>query len=120
LKIWANEGDRLKVINELVKGTRVHGEELSFRKKTGEIITGLFYAEFVTINNEKCILYTIMDVTQSKKDNLALKKIKRELEETLEDFYTLRIGMSKDLEKQQIDSENKKIRERLDELKGNE
>ncbi|OGF26340.1 hypothetical protein A2303_04055 [Candidatus Falkowbacteria bacterium RIFOXYB2_FULL_47_14] len=41
----------------------------------------------------------------------------KELERTLEDFYTIRLGMQRDLEKGTVSEENKKIRERLDKLK---
>lgn len=46
-----------------------------------------------------------------------MSKKNKELEDTLEEFYTLRIGMANDLKKGQIDEENKKIKERLDKLK---
>ncbi len=50
--------------------------------------------------------------------SIELEKSKTELENTLEDFYTMRMGMQEQLEKGTIEEENKKIKKRLDELKG--
>lgn len=41
----------------------------------------------------------------------------KELEETLTDFYTMRMGMQKDMDLGKVDEENKKIKSRLDKLK---
>ena len=46
-----------------------------------------------------------------------LRKKNKELEETLEEFYTVRVGTQRDLESGKIKEENKKIREKLDRLK---
>jgi len=48
------------------------------------------------------------------------KKVKdrtQELEETLDDFYTMRIGMQKDIDSGTVEKENIKIRKKLDNLK---
>ena len=46
-----------------------------------------------------------------------LEKKNKELENTLDDFYTMRIGIQKDLELGRIEEENEKIKRRLDNLK---
>jgi two-component system, NtrC family, sensor kinase len=46
-----------------------------------------------------------------------LEKKNAELEKVLEDFYTIRIGMQKDVEAGKLEEENKKIKEQLDKLK---
>lgn len=55
--------------------------------------------------------------SELEKIQLLLKEKNSELQKTLENFYTLRIGMQKDLEAGKLEAENKKIKERLDELK---
>lgn len=45
------------------------------------------------------------------------KKRSKELEETLEDFYTIRLSMEEQIRKGTIEEENKKIKERLDKIK---
>ena len=45
------------------------------------------------------------------------KERSQELDKTLESFYTLRLGMERDLKKNVLEEENKKIKERLDKLR---
>jgi len=42
----------------------MHGVEIQIRKRTGELITGLFSADVIEINNEKYILSSISDITE--------------------------------------------------------
>jgi diguanylate cyclase (GGDEF)-like protein/PAS domain S-box-containing protein len=66
LKLWVNEVDRINVVNELSKSNRVRGREFKFRKKSGEILTGLFSAEIIKISNQPWILSSISDITHLK------------------------------------------------------
>jgi PAS domain S-box-containing protein len=66
LNLWAREKDRREVVNELLKGNKVHDREYQFRKKNGEIITGLFSADTIRINGQTFILSTINDITARK------------------------------------------------------
>src|SRR3989339_7289 len=45
------------------------------------------------------------------------KERSMELDKTLEDFYTLRLGMARDIKEKILEEENKKIKERLDKLR---
>jgi methyl-accepting chemotaxis protein len=62
------------------------------------------------------IMAKTVEESQKNLEEKIAKKTK-DLEETLEDFYTVRIGMEKDLEKGNLKKENKKIKNRLDQLK---
>jgi len=73
LHLWVREQDRQDVVKELAQGRDIHGVEYQFRKKTGEELTGLFSANLVTIDNEKCILSSIGDITKRKRAEEALK-----------------------------------------------
>jgi diguanylate cyclase (GGDEF)-like protein/PAS domain S-box-containing protein len=64
LGIWAKEEDRQTVVNELSQGCELHGAEFQFRKKSGDIMTGLFSASNILINNEKWVLSNISDITE--------------------------------------------------------
>jgi PAS domain S-box-containing protein len=66
LKLWDNESDRDLIVAELLKGNKIAGLEISFKKKSGELIVGLFSAEIIIIQNEKCILSSITDITDRK------------------------------------------------------
>ena len=61
--LWVNTEDRNRVIATLLDGRTVNGEEFLFRKKNGELITGLFSARIISINNEPCILSSINDIS---------------------------------------------------------
>ncbi|MCX5976172.1 MAG: PAS domain S-box protein [Coprothermobacterota bacterium] len=74
LNLWLREEDRLAVVNELAQGREIQAVEYQFRKKTGEVLTGLFSASLVTINNETCILSSIGDITERKRGEEALQK----------------------------------------------
>jgi PAS domain S-box-containing protein len=92
LRIWAREEDRQAVVNELEQGREVHGKEYQFRKKTGEVLTGLFSANLVTINNERCILSSIGDITAQRVAEEALKVAERKYRDALQSII---VAMSK-------------------------
>jgi len=64
---WLTEDDRNIVIAELDKNGIVHGRELEFRKKSGELVTCLLSSVVITINNEKCVLSSVDDISARKK-----------------------------------------------------
>jgi diguanylate cyclase (GGDEF)-like protein/PAS domain S-box-containing protein len=66
LNLWASDEDRLAVVNELTNGREVHGKEYQFRRKTGDLLTGLFSASLVKINGETSILSSIGDISGRK------------------------------------------------------
>jgi PAS domain S-box-containing protein len=66
LKLWVNEQDRVTVLNALMQGNKVSNREFRFRRKNGEILTGKFACEVITIRDEKAILSTIEDITNRK------------------------------------------------------
>lgn len=73
IRLWTSEEDRSAALRELLETGRVQGRELQSRKKSGEIITVLFSAELLTINNEKYALSSMNDVTARKRAEEALK-----------------------------------------------
>lgn len=74
LKLWVNEEDRNQVINDLSNRIPVFGKECIFRKKSGELFTGLFFASVITVNNEKCVVSSINDITKRKQLEDEFKK----------------------------------------------
>ena len=72
LHIWSNIADRghfIELLNETGAASNV---EFSFQKKSGERILGEISGEIININNEKCTLTVIHDITDKK---LAEKKL---------------------------------------------
>jgi PAS domain S-box-containing protein len=92
LHLWARDEDRLDVVNELTQGRQVHGVEYQFRHKMGTVINGLFSANLVTINNEKCILSSIGDITAQRKTEEALKMGEKKYSDGLQSVI---VAMSK-------------------------
>ena len=66
LNLWEREEDRATVVDTLSRTGNVQGMELRFRKKSGDLLTGIFSAEMLTIGDEKIILSSISDVTDRK------------------------------------------------------
>lgn len=65
-----------------------------------------------TINKELQVKAEALSVSEEK-----FKKRSEELEKTLDDFYTMRLGMEDQVRRGVLEEENKKIRLKLDELK---
>jgi len=82
LNIWVNIEDRKWVKSTLLDGIDVSGKEFLFKKKNGEIITGLYSARIIYINKESCILSSINDITERKQAELELIKAKVKAEES--------------------------------------
>jgi PAS domain S-box-containing protein len=66
LDLWVNMEDRKRVLFDLIGGRNVVGREFLFRRKDGVIMTGLFSAQIILLNNEPCILSSISDITERK------------------------------------------------------
>lgn len=67
LRVWFCDEDRLSIVRELEEAGRVRDRELQFRRKSGELITGLFSADIITINGEKCVLASCSNITERKR-----------------------------------------------------
>jgi PAS domain S-box-containing protein len=77
LKLWVNEEDRQRVVNDLRAGKAVNGHEFQFRTKSGKNITGLFSAQIIKLSSGNRILSSINDITKRKQaeEDLVFKNI---------------------------------------------
>jgi PAS domain S-box-containing protein len=67
LHIWKNPEDREKVFAELDQNYEIVNREFQFRKKSGEIFTGLFSADAsMVLNGERHVLASVIDITSWK------------------------------------------------------
>jgi PAS domain S-box-containing protein len=81
-KFWLTKGDNSVLKNELETQGRIYGLEFQFMRKSGKIATCLLSAELLTINNEKCLLSSLDDITSRKEYELNLIASKEKAEES--------------------------------------
>jgi PAS domain S-box-containing protein len=70
--LWAREEDRAAVVGELSTSGRVQGREFQFHKKSGDLLTGLFSAEIITLDNQPWVLSSINDISERKREEAQL------------------------------------------------
>lgn len=78
LFLWERSEDREVIVSNVSKG-RVTGVEVHLRHKSGGLLTGLFSADLIVINNKACILASISDISERKKAEDALLQVNRQL-----------------------------------------
>ncbi|MDQ1336874.1 MAG: domain S-box protein [Thermodesulfobacteriota bacterium] len=83
LHIWDRQEDRMAVVKELSEKGKVHGREFTFRKRSGEVLTGLFSADVIYINNEAFVLSSISDITERKMGEMEGERLIHALQEAL-------------------------------------
>jgi PAS domain S-box-containing protein len=74
LNIWHKEEERAVFMEELSRLGRVVEKELWFRKKSGEALICLMSSDIISINNERCVLSSINDITKRKKTEESLRE----------------------------------------------
>jgi PAS domain S-box-containing protein len=75
LRIWANPSDRELLKQRLQEQGRITNLEVEFRKKSGEIFSGLISAEVIQLDNTPCLLAVTTDITLFKEATKALQKL---------------------------------------------
>jgi PAS domain S-box-containing protein len=74
IRVWVDKEERNSVISALRSGKDIKGKEFQFRKKNGEIMTGLFSAKIIYVNKEPYMISSIDDITERKKAENLLKE----------------------------------------------
>lgn len=67
IKLWNHESDRDAVMGALYLGKDVVQREIQFHNKQGDSVFGLLSSKLIDINNEKCIITNISNVTEMVK-----------------------------------------------------
>ncbi len=74
LNLWVNPKDHEQVFSDLEKNNEIVAREYFFRKKNGEIFTGLFSADAsMILNGERHLLASIIDITSWKTAEKAIR-----------------------------------------------
>ena len=72
LNLWGSTLDREKFVKSLEEQGRIHNFETNFRKKTGSIFVGWISGEIIQLQELKCVLNVIRDITERKNTEQAL------------------------------------------------
>jgi PAS domain S-box-containing protein len=66
LGLWANPGDRDRLIADLQEHHSLRDREHDFRTKSGGIIHGLYSGEIISLGNEAHVLSVVRDITERR------------------------------------------------------
>jgi len=67
LNIWVNPADRDLMVQQIRDKGSVRNMEAQFRRKGGQIQTGLMSTSLIVINGEECLLNFVRDITERKR-----------------------------------------------------
>lgn len=73
-KLWMNDSDRNQVVDQLMKTGSVHDSEYQFRNKAGNILIIRYSGEMLYLNEERCCLSALVDITNLKKLDESLRE----------------------------------------------
>jgi PAS domain S-box-containing protein len=82
--LWVDPDQRTAFMNRLVANGHVRDLETRFRRRDGQIRTGLGSAELIELNGEQCALSVIADITERKLAEGAMAGFSRRLIEAQE------------------------------------
>jgi len=75
LRIWAVQGDRNRVIANILQNGSLRDMEMEFISKSGDIMTGLLSVDIIAVNNKPHLLSIIRDITERKNLEQALRSL---------------------------------------------
>lgn len=79
INLWVNPLEKKTIIKEVNEKGSIRNREVSFYTKSSKIRIGLFSAETIIINEEKCLLVVINDITERKMAEINLDAERRRL-----------------------------------------
>ncbi|MGZ7134462.1 MAG: PAS domain S-box protein [Methanobacterium sp.] len=85
ISVWSTEEASNRFVNELREKKYIYDWKEEFHKKSGEIFVAQLSAQVLTIQEEKVILSTLIDITEHKKAEEDLKAARDLLEEQVKE-----------------------------------
>ena len=86
---WIDTEGRNKIRQLLEKNNKIDGLEQQFTMKNGTVTWGLVNGELIVLDNQKCLLIIITDITERKKIELLLKQKSEDYEVQNEEYLQL-------------------------------
>ncbi|MRR36532.1 PAS domain S-box protein, partial [bacterium] len=74
LSVWVDPDERRRLVKRIVGGQPVRDEEISFRARDGEVRITRYSGEVLEIGGEPCILSLVVDITEQKMVESALRE----------------------------------------------
>ena len=79
LGLWVNPDDRVAVVSKLKSDGSVKDYEAVGRRKNGDLLVGLISAEIIKVADQSLILIMVRDITESKRAEEILKRMKKNI-----------------------------------------
>jgi PAS domain S-box-containing protein len=80
LSIWVDVADRAAFIGTVARKGSAHDVECRLRTRDGDIVTTQLSAELLEFGGEPCMLATLVDLTERKRAQEALRRMNEQLE----------------------------------------
>lgn len=87
LNLWISPAHRTKVLEQIVRGTEIHNEEIEFRTKRGDIRSGLLSGALLDLNGRRCLLLAVRDSTEEKRAMEALRESEQRFRTLVRDLH---------------------------------
>ena len=79
VNLWADHEERNRLVHQILTQGEVHNYEATFRRKNGELFTGLISASHIEYAEEPCFLTLTRDISDRKKAEIKVKRKNDEL-----------------------------------------
>ena len=87
--LWFEPEERVKFIKLAQQHGGFHEEEVRFRRKNGEPLFGIWSAEKIELGGKACLISVLVDVTERRKAQEALRQERDKLRIALSEIKTL-------------------------------
>ncbi len=87
--LWVEPEERVKFIELAQRKGAFHEEEVRFRRKNGDILFGIWSAEKIDLAGKTCLVSVLVDVTERRKAQDALRQERDKLRAAISEINTL-------------------------------
>jgi len=77
LYVWVDHEERESILELIKEKGAVYNQEVTFRKKSGELRTALYSADIINMNGIECVFGMMNDVTEHKQFLIEMARLER-------------------------------------------